>query len=189
MLIIYAHPNKDGHCGYILEQGIDGLTKNNISYELLDLYELNFDPVLKAEEHYTSGHREVSLENQKIQAKIKSERQFIFIYPTWWNSPPAILKGFVDRVFTARYAYYYEKGLPKPLLAGKASVLTSTGGPRIISKFYFNDSAIKFLTRDVLGFCGIKAKAFVIDRATKLTDKQKEKIDKKVKAALGYLVS
>ncbi|MEI7424758.1 MAG: NAD(P)H-dependent oxidoreductase [Candidatus Staskawiczbacteria bacterium] len=188
MLIIYAHPNKDGYCGYILQNITKRLSERNINYELLDLYAMNYDPVLKAEEHYTSGHREVSLENQKIQEKIKNESRFIFIYPTWWNSTPAILKGFIDRIFTARFAYYYKNGIPMPLLSGKAVVLTSTGGPRLISKLYFKDGSVKFLTRDVLKFCGIKSKYFVIDRATKITDKQKEKINQKVENALNYLV-
>ncbi len=188
MLIVYAHPNKDGHCGQILHEVISGLNEKKVGYELLDLYAMNYDPVLKPEEHYTSGQREVSPENQKIQEKIKNENKFIFIYPTWWNGAPAILKGFVDRVFTARFAYYFdEKGRPKPLLSGKAVVITSTGGPRIISWLYYKDGSAKFMTRDVLGFCGIKAKAFIIDRASQLTDRQKEKIFRKVKDALNYL--
>lgn len=188
MLIIYAHPNKEGHCGYILQNVIEGLQEKNIEYELLDLYAMHYDPILKPEEHYTSGHREISLENQKLQEKIKQESKFIFIYPTWWNSAPAILKGFTDRIFTSRFAFYYEKGLPKSLLSGKAAVMTSTGSPRLISKLYFKDGSVKFLTRDVLKFCGIKSKAFVIDRATKFTDNQKTKIAHKVKAALEYLL-
>lgn len=187
MLIIYAHPNKDGHCGEMLKKVIEHLKEQQLNYELLDLYAMNYDPVLKPEEHYTSGHREISPENQKIQELIKNESRFIFIYPTWWSNPPAILKGFMDRVFTPRFAYYYDKGLPHSLLSGKAAVLTSTGGPRIISKFYFNDRSTKFLTHDVLKFCGIKAKAFVVDLANKLTDGQREKINQKVKEALDYL--
>jgi NAD(P)H dehydrogenase (quinone) len=187
MLIFYAHPNKDGHCGEILRKVQEGLAEKMIDYELIDLYAINYDPVLKPEEHYTSGHRDISPENQKMQEKIKKESRFIFIYPTWWNSAPAILKGFIDRVFTSGFAFRYEKNFPKALLSGRAVVFTSTGGPRIVSKFYFRDGSVKFLTRDVLGFCGIKAKGFVIDRATKLTDKQKERINKKIGIALKYL--
>ena len=187
MLIIYAHPNKLGHCGQILKEVISGLEKKKVNYELLDLYAMNYDPVLKDDEHYTSDHREVSPENSALQAKIKNSGKFIFIYPAWWNSAPAILKGFIDRIFTARFAYYYKNGLPKTLLSGKAAVIVSTGSPRIVTKFIYKDGSIKLLTRDTLKFCGIKAKGFVIDRATKLTDKQKSKIAKKVKSALDYL--
>ena len=90
-------------------------------------------------------------------------------------------------MFTARFAYYYKDGLPKTLLSGKAAVIVSTGSPRIVTKFIYKDGSIKLLTRDTLKFCGIKAKGFAIDNATKLTDKQKGKIAKKVKNALDYL--
>lgn len=188
MIIVYAHPNKEGYCGYTLKEVINGLEKRFLRYELFDLYAMNYDPILKPEEHYTSGKKKISSENIKIQEKIKNENRFIFIYPTWWNSVPAILKGFVDRVFTPKFAFYYEGGIPHSLLSGKAAVFTFTGGPRIISVLYFKDSAVKFMTRDVLRFCGIKSKAFVTDRATKITDKQRKEISRNVERALKYLL-
>lgn len=187
MLIIYAHPNREGHCGFILSEVEQKLKGQEVEYEVLDLYEVNYDPVLKPEEHYTSGNRKVSDENKRIQEMIKKERRFIFIYPTWWNGAPAILKGFIDRVFTSGFAFIYEEMLPEKLLQGKAVVFTSIRSPRIIGRLYFKDSFVKFLTRDVLGFCGIKTKGFVIDRAYQLTEQQKKKISKKVFNGLWYL--
>ena len=188
MLIIYAHPNKDGHCGQILKIVEDSFKEKSIDYELVDLYDIGYNPVLKPEEHYTSGHREISPENFKMQEKIKNTDKFIFIYPNWWSGPPAILKGFIDRVFTSRFAFYYENGLPKPLLSGKASVIISMGSPRIISMLLFNDNSVKFLTHYVLKFCGVKAKGFIIDSANKLTEKQKRKTLKNVEKAIRYIM-
>ncbi len=188
MLIIYAHPNKEGHCGYILEKITEDLKAKGVGHQLLDLYTMNYDPVLKPEEHYTSGKTRVSEQNLQIQEMIKKEDRFVIIYPTWWNSAPAILKGFVDRVFVARFAFYYDKGLPKKILSGKAAVITTTGGPRIITKFFYKDGSKNFLVRDVLGFCGIKAKGFVIDNAKRLSDRQKNKIEKTVRRALAHLL-
>ncbi len=188
MLIIYAHPNKLGHCGLILSEVKKGLEEKKVPFEILDLYEMGYDPVLRPEEHYTSGNREISEENRKIQEMIKNEDRFIFIYPTWWNGPPAILKGFLDRVMLPRFAFVYEGGLPKPLLKGRAVVFTSTGAPRLIARFYNKDGAVKMLTRDTLRFCGISSKGFVIDKALKLNEAQERKISDKVKKGLKYLI-
>jgi len=188
MLIIYAHPNKNGHSGKILEQIIEKLKEKKEEYEILDLYKIKYDPVLKHNEHYTSGNYNISSGNEDVQIKIKQHDKLIFIYPTWWNSPPAILKGFIDRIFTPRFAFVYEGKLPKGLLKDKkALVFTSTGAPRLLTRFYYKDGSIKFLTRDVLKFCGIQAKSFVIDRAIKLNDKQVCKITKAVERGLKYL--
>ena len=188
MLIIYAHPNKTGHCGLMLEEVKLSLDKKKINYDILDLYEMKYDPVLTNEEHYTSEHYNISESNKKIQEQIKAENKFIFIYPTWWNSAPAILKGFIDRIFVKRFAFKYEGKIPKGLLNGKAVIFTSTGGPRLLTKLYYKDGIVKFLTRDVLSFCGIKAKGFVVDNASTFNDAQKLKVKKKIIKGLDYLM-
>ncbi len=169
----------------MLQKTVEELDKKSTPYELLDLYQINYDPVLKPHELYSAQKKEVALENQAIQEKIKKENDFVFIYPTWWNSPTAILKGFVDRVFTSGFAFYYQNGRPRPLLFGKrAVVLCSCGGPSLL---WFNTGAVTFLTRGVLKFCGIKSKGFLINRAIRLTDRQMAKIDDAVAKSLSYL--
>ncbi len=185
MLIIYAHPNKDGHCGYMLKKAVESLEKSSTPYEILDLYEINYDPVLKPNELYSSQKRETSEQTLNFQEKIKSNDKLIFIYPTWWNCPPAILKGFIDRVFTSGFAFYYKDGRPKPLLTGKkAVVLSSAGGPSFL---WINTGAVRFLTKSALKFCGIESKGFLINKAIKLDDKQMVKIERAVARALAYL--
>jgi len=187
MLIIYAHPNKTGHCGYFLEQVKKQLQKNEVDFEILDLYEMNYDPVLKSDEHYTSGKKNVDKVNLQIQEKIKQNDKLIFIYPTWWNSVPAMLKGFMDRVFTSGFAFKYTGKIPHSLLKGKAAIFTSSGAPRIYSRIIGRSGSIRVLKNDTLKFCGINSKAFVIGKARKLTDKNKSKIKKLVTKGLNYL--
>jgi len=70
MLIFYAHPNRDGHSGCFLKYIEDHLKGTNTPYEVIDLYRTSFNPILKPEEHYTSGHYAVGEEVKKIQEKI-----------------------------------------------------------------------------------------------------------------------
>jgi NAD(P)H dehydrogenase (quinone) len=188
MLIIYAHPNRLGHCGHLLEQIEKRLKEKNKEYEVLDLYRMNFDPVLKNEEHYTSGGHFVTAENVEIQEKIKNNDRIIFIYPTWWNSAPAILKGFFERILVSGYAYKYINSIPRGLLTDKkAAVITTTGGNIILEKLFLGSRTLKIVVKDTLGFCGINAKGFMIGSSTKLTESQKNKIRKKAEKALKYL--
>lgn len=187
MLIIYAHPNKTGHCGLVLEEIKTALKAKNINFEILDLYEMGYDPIMKLEEHYTSGNFAVSLENKKLQEKIKNENRFIFIYPTWWNNVPAILKGFFDRVFISRFAFHYEGLIPRGLLRGRAVIFTSIGGPKWYYYFFTCARSIKIVANDVLKFCGIKARGFIVDSAREINDKQKRKIRTTIKKGLAYL--
>jgi len=186
MLIIYAHPNKTGHCGYVLQTIETELKNKQISYEILDLYAMNFNPVMKPEEHYTSGHREISSDCLEIQKKISASDKMIFIYPVWWQNMPAILKGFLDRIFTAHFAYKYVNNIPIGLLKGKKAIaIATTGGPMIYTMLIKCGRALKVLTRDTLEFCGIKSKGYLIPSARVLDDKKKKYIENKVKKALN----
>ena len=188
MLIIYAHPNHTGHCGTILKEVVRELKKEKVTYETLDLYAMNYDPVLHASELYTSGYRDISKVNREIQKKIKENNRFIFIYPTWWNNMPAILKGFLDKTLTPHFAYHYVAEIPIGLLKGKAAVFTSSGGRRWAEKIILRNRALNVLTKGTLRFCGIHSKGYIIDRAVELDKKQKEKIKKIVAKGLKKLL-
>ncbi len=189
MLIVYSHPNREGHCGFILSALEKNLKEREIKYDIVDLYRENFGPVMNPAEHYTSGHREIAPEVLKIQDKIRDSKIIVFIYPTWWQNVPSILKGFIDRVFTPHFAYKYKGKIPRGLLKDKkALILTSTGAPRILTKITSGDRSVKVVKKDILKFCGIKSKAFVVDKALKLTDSQEKKIERKVELAVKYLI-
>lgn len=173
-LIIYAHPCYESHCGYMLEQITKKLVEKNKSFEIIDLYALNYNPVLRNEELYSADRKEVNEQNQEFQRKIKESKKLIFIYPTWWQNMPAILKGFLDRVFTANFAFRYQNGIPLPLLIGKKAVVFSpSGGPAFYTRIFAGNSSITMLIKHVLMFTGIRSKGFSIGNARKLENNKK----------------
>lgn len=186
-LIVYSHPNHKGHNGYILKQVESNLKHKEIDYKILDLYKMKYNPVLSDKELYTQKGCITTDETLKCQESIKEYDNLIFIYPTWWNSMPAILKGFIDRVFTGGFAFKYVKGLPRPLLKGKAVVFTTTGAPTLLYKIFQRSVSLKLMTKDILGFCGIKTKGYSLGSATRLDDKQKLKIELMVRKGLKFL--
>lgn len=184
-IIIYAHPSHSGHHGYFLEQLRTLLDNKNIAYEVLDLYALNFDPTLKSEELYSL---EKNNNTKTYQEKIKNADKLVFIYPTWWQGMPAILKGFFDRIFSAGFAFEYRNHLPFGLLKGKlAAVFSATGGPAVINKFIIGETAMKVINKNILGFCGIKSKGFTIGSARELSDNHKKQIINIASSVITYL--
>lgn len=187
-IVVYAHPNKNGFCGKILAQTLLYLKEQNVDFDLFDLYEIEYDPVLKKQEHYTSGGYDVSDENKKIQQMITDAKNMIFIYPVWWQNMPAILKGFIDRVFTSRFGFTYQNNIPIGLLKGrKAVAIVTSGGPRAFEYLYAHDRAVTILTKDALRFCGFKTRGYVIGSARELNEKKMKEIDRKVQKALKFL--
>lgn len=128
-LIVFAHPHAESFNHAILNAAVEALQSNGHEVSVRDLNQLRFNPVLTTED--TAALREGN-----IPADIKTEQEFLakadvvtFIYPIWWTGLPAILKGYVDRVFSYGFAYQYnaEGGIDK-LLAGKKGLLVNTYG-------------------------------------------------------------
>lgn len=188
-LIIYAHPKTKGYNSYILSNTIKLLKDKKEDYEILDLYKENFNSNLQEKEHYTSGNRYVSLYIKKIQRKIKISNKLIFIYPVWWGGVPAILKGFFDRVFTPGFSHKFitKTNYKKLLKNKKASVICTTGAPKLAYSFGFANRGVKSIKKDILGFCGIKSKIYLIGNCTnQITEKKKKEINKIIKKSINF---
>ena len=187
-LIIYAHPNTNGHCSNILGEVENRLKETGKDYEVLDLYKIKYDPILHENEHYTAGNKHISEQNKEFQNKIKDADKLIFIYPVWWGTMPAILKGFIDRVLVPGFAYRFSKfGIPQGFLKDKkAVVFMTTGGNRFLYLLIGNRPK-RLMKTDILSFVGIKSRVFMLDNAKKFDNKKKSRIKRMVKEGIFYL--
>ncbi|MEA5259865.1 NAD(P)H-dependent oxidoreductase [Arcicella aquatica] len=171
-LIIYAHPNK-ASLNHLFKQTVEQtLTQHNHEVVVRDLYELNFNPVLSLED--MAGQRKGTVNND-----VKLEQEFIswadaitFIYPIWWTGMPAIMKGYIDRVFSYGFAYRYDQGVQKGLLSGKSAYIINSHG-KSSAEYEKNgmDKALS-LTSDkgIYEYCGFEIKQhFFFDQADRNT--------------------
>ena len=104
ILVIYTYPNHQSFNNAILKAVQDNLSKNH-HVNTLDLYEEQFDPILRFDDTHKRRDLSTVPDMEKYRNLITWADQIIFIYPIWWSGMPAMLKGFIDRVFTAGFAY------------------------------------------------------------------------------------
>lgn len=188
MIIVYANPDKDGHCGEILKTIEENLTERKISFETLDLYEDNRYSFFSKKEKANYG-KSVSKEIKEIQKMISNSEKIIFVYPSWWNYPPAILKSFFEKVFTPNFAFKYIHNIPKPLLSMKGLIIATSGSPTFVDSIMLSRRLTKSLKRDILDFCGIKAKDLIIGGCIgKISEKKKKEIHLKVSKKLNLFL-
>lgn len=131
--IVFAHPSRDSFNQDVLDTFIQGLTEAGHTYEVGDLYRMNFQPLMDEGQY----HREVGLDPlAPVPEDVAAEQQKIdradglaFIYPVWWSDCPAILKGWFDRVLTYGYAYFYDENETRftKIDIQKALVICSAG--------------------------------------------------------------
>ncbi|MBC7935589.1 MAG: NAD(P)H-dependent oxidoreductase [Rhizobacter sp.] len=175
ILIINGHPDKESFCFALAESYKKGADATGASCSLINLADLDFNPIL------SSGYKKISvLEPDLLEAQkaISEANHLVFIYPNWWSTCPALLKGFFDRTFLPGFAFKYRQDSPfwDKLLKGKSARLMVTMDT---PKWYYwlvnknaGHNAIKI---GVLEFCGIKPVKISVFAPIKSSDDSKRK--------------
>ncbi|MEM1312439.1 MAG: NAD(P)H-dependent oxidoreductase [Patescibacteria group bacterium] len=117
--------------------------------DLIDLYkDIEFDPIRE------SDRRDTKI--IEYQIRIKKAQVIVFFYQTVWLSPPAILKGFIDKVFVSGFAYKNYNGLPQGLLDTKQVIVVATcEKPNWQVNYIYGNIFSNFWKKIFLDYCGV----------------------------------
>ncbi len=153
ILVLNANPNDTSFCNELAVQYSEGAKAGGHETELVNLYDLNFDPILH--KGY-SQPQELEPDLVKQQELIKWCEHLVIVTPVWWINSPALLKGFFDRVLLPGYGFRFTgPGRWDKLLAGRsARVIYTQGAPCWYAALFYGDSFWKTISKGTLGFCG-----------------------------------
>lgn len=129
-LVVFAHPCEESFSAALKDVVVGRLAARGWEVDLCDLYAEGFDPVLTAEER--RAYHDIPGNTAPVQAyveRLRAAEALIFVYPTWNFGMPAILKGYIDRVFLPGVSFVLKDGLVAPGLRHirKLAVVTSYG--------------------------------------------------------------
>lgn len=127
-LVVFAHPNPESFGKAIKEVIIKASEKRAFNTRVKDLYDEKFNPVLAASDFEAFRKGEIPSDIKKEQELVTWADIITFVYPVWWAGLPAILKGYIDRVFSYGFAYEARNGAMAGLLGGRRVRLFSTTG-------------------------------------------------------------
>jgi NAD(P)H dehydrogenase (quinone) len=132
-LVVYCHPVSESYCASIRDAALETLKERGAEIRLVDLYAEKFDPVMPADER--RGYNDHAPTDPALAPHIDNLRwadTILFIYPTWWYGMPAMLKGWLDRVWALDVVFKLDqRGLVRPLLrhVKRVGVITTCGAP------------------------------------------------------------
>lgn len=173
ILVICGHPAAHSLCDALAESYAGGARAAGHKVDVLRLGTLRFDPYLH-DAYKKLQEQEPDL--QAAQQLIKNADHLVFVFPSWWGSMPALLKGFIDRVFTPGFAFRYRKNseFVDRLLKGKtARILLTMDAPRFWNYLMYRDANIHGLKQATLKFCGIRPVSTTIFSRVRFSDEQK----------------
>jgi NAD(P)H dehydrogenase (quinone) len=158
--VILAHPNKKSFNHAIAKTTTETLKQNGHEVFFHDLYEEKFDPILPTVEI----PKDVTLpyEIEKQCKEISEADGVVIVHPNWWGQPPAILKGWVDRVIRPGVAYEFlendkGEGVPTGLLKAKSAIVFNTSNTETErEKKIFGDPLETIWKNCIFDLCGVK---------------------------------
>jgi hypothetical protein len=153
VLVVLAHPNDDSLNHTVAARACDALRSSGHEVHLLDLYALGFRAAMSAEERAAYHSPEPILDPMVAEhaALVSTADALVFIYPTWWSSLPAILKGWLDRVLVPGVGFRFNsKGKVRPGMSHVRHIIgiSTYGSPWFYVKLV-NDNGRRTLLRTV----------------------------------------
>lgn len=164
-LVVYCHPREGSFTSAVRDTVLKELEKAGADVRLTDLYARDFAPALTAEEHI--GYETCPDNCAPVEDDVADLRwcdTLIFVYPTWWYGLPAVLKGWLDRVFLPDVAFLMPTPDRKGIYPGlqhidRLGVFTTCGASRWLT-FYVGAPGKRTLLRGVGVLCGKVKKTF-----------------------------
>ncbi len=130
-LIVYANHSESSFNAKIKDELCASLRNLGHETRIRNLYEQDFYPVLKGSDFEALQSGNLPKEIIEEQEHIQWADVITFVYPIWWTGMPAILKGYIDRVFLYGFAYAMsEQGIVGLLKNKKVAIINTTGQPR-----------------------------------------------------------
>lgn len=159
-LIVLGHPAPDSFNHALAETIRKTWAVAGCDVTFHDLAAIGFDPRMTATEAREGASTDPTI--QRHIADLCSADLLAVVHPNCWGAPPAIMKGWIDRVFAENAAYSFEKGVdqgdaPRGLLKVKSALVINTGNtPFDREVTHFHDPLDHIWRSCILGFCGVQ---------------------------------
>jgi NAD(P)H dehydrogenase (quinone) len=158
-LLILAHPSQTSFTHAMANAAAEVLLRAGYSLTQHDLYAEGFNPVQPTIESANTSSTDTLVETHC--ENLRNADLILIFHPNWWSQPPAIMKGWIDRVFRLDTAYGYPDGVgydgvPIGLLKAKhALVFNTSNTPSLREQQVFGDPLETLWRTSVFALCGV----------------------------------
>ncbi|MGO1267500.1 MAG: NAD(P)H-dependent oxidoreductase [Microbacterium gubbeenense] len=164
LLTVFSHPFVDRYPATVMDAFHEPFRQAGHPIDVLDLHQEGFDPRFTEEDHAHFWGGPVPPGISEMHERVEAADRLAFVFPVYWWSMPALMKGWIERVFTGDWAYQYGSGVKdrgkKPLNGLLPSIPTSLigiGGSKkhTYDKYGYGDAMRTQLDVGIFAYCGI----------------------------------
>ena len=157
VLLVVGHPRHDSFCAALADAYLKGAHDAGAVVRTLVLADLQFDPNVHED---SPEHQPLEPDLEHAAELLTWAEHLVFVYPTWWGTMPAVLKGFLDRMLMPGNAFHYygPRAIDcEGLWNGKSGqIITTMDTPPIIYRWLYRSAGTRSMRDATLGFCGVK---------------------------------
>ncbi|MFZ4892872.1 NAD(P)H oxidoreductase [Plantibacter sp. Mn2098] len=152
--VIWAHPRTDSLTATITSDVIEELTAQGFEVDEIDLHREGFDPLVREadEPDFITVDKQYTPEVMELAARTKAADALVFVFPVWWYSVPAIMKGYIDRVWN--FGLFYGEGRRSGIAAARWIGLAGESAEAFRKREY-DDMIARNLNVGIAGLCGV----------------------------------
>lgn len=176
-LVVYCHPNPESLVAAAKDRVLAGLRSAGHDVRFTDLYAEGFRPELSAHERRVHLEPGIAPELQHHADDLRWAEALVFVYPTWWSGQPAMLKGWMDRVWACGIAFEMPPGarVVRPLLphVRRIAIVTTHGSSKWMNALE-GESGKRTAFRSIRAVCSRRVRTswiaiYGLDRADEAT--------------------
>jgi NAD(P)H dehydrogenase (quinone) len=158
ILAVIAHPNKGSFTHALLDEFTSSAKSAGHEVNIADLYAEGFDPCFNMDDvGVYGGVSQVSDQIAAEQKRVTDADAIAFFFPIWWWSMPAILKGWVDRVFTSGFAFTFDGSNTAGLLTHRKAAMfcPAASDQGFYRRYGYHGVLQRQVDAGIFGYCGI----------------------------------
>jgi NAD(P)H dehydrogenase (quinone) len=158
ILAVLCHPIRQSSCGKLFDAFIEGASDAGHEVRIADLYAEGFQPALAPEDYAQFEGKPMPADVLAEQARVEWAEALVLVFPVWWWAMPAMLKGWIDRVFSFGWAWNdADDPAATSLHLNKVLLIASAGSSERVYRKYGYDEAMRIqIDIGTLGYWGLK---------------------------------
>lgn len=164
LLTVFSHPYRDRYPAAVMDAFHEPFRQADHTIDVLDLHGEGFDPRFTASDHAHFWGGPIPPGIEDMHRRVEAADRLAFVFPVYWWSMPALMKGWIERVFTAGWAYQYGSGVADRgkaalhgLLPSLPTILIGIGGSKktTYDRYGYDEAMRTQLDVGVFAYCGI----------------------------------
>ncbi|AJY47123.1 NAD(P)H-dependent oxidoreductase [Martelella endophytica] len=165
LLTVFSHPFRDRYPAAVMDAFHEAFQARGDTIDILDLHREGFDPRFTEADHAHFWGGPIPPGIAEMHRRVERADRLAFVYPVYWWGMPAMMKGWIERVFTGGWAYQYGKGVAdrgkaplQSLLGNIPTVLIGIGGSsqRTYDKYGYDEAMRTQLDVGTFAYCGVR---------------------------------